>query len=321
MLYNYILKKEHRNVLMGISIIWVTLHHCCSFSEFGYLFKPFAKGYVGVDIFFFLSAYGLCWSYTQSTLKEYYKKRFCRIYPMYFVFLVIWWLSCKSYSIDIGNPLAMIAKTVTPLCCFTDWRSCTDIVEWYIPAILLIYITFPLLYKLFGKIASLNCLSTTLIYIGTLLMCIFFSQFCCRALFLRIPAIFIGVLTFFCYRGGKKLLVILAVSAFLQLIIPDMYALHYSLVIPALLLGFDFIYGEIHTNKYIQRMNKCLSFIGAHTLEIYLSQTITLQYIIHFSKNIGLLNTIFIAIVLTSILACVMHYLHKLFYTIMSKIS
>lgn len=200
--YNYILKKEHRNVLMGISIIWVTFHHLCTFSDFGNLFIPFAKGYVGVDIFFFLSVYGLCWSYKQSTLKEFYFKRLRRLYPMYFVFLLLWWLSCKIYSIDISTPLEMIAKTITPLCCFTNWRSCTDIVEWYIPAILLVYVTFPVLNQLFEKIASFNTLYTALIYVVVLLMGIAISQFCCKALFLRIPSLFLGMLTYFCLGGG-----------------------------------------------------------------------------------------------------------------------
>lgn len=100
-----------------------------------------------------------------------------------------------------------------------------------------------------------------------------------------------------------------------------MYALHYSLVIPALLLGFDYIYGKILAKKYIVGINKCLSFFSGHTLEIYLSQTITVQYLINFSDELSFIETALIAVVMTSVISCILYYTHKLFYTIILKLS
>ena len=70
--FNNVLGKETRSFYMGIAMIWIIGYHLylhdvdfynTSFKIFRNIFK---YGYVGVDIFLFFSAYGLCHSWINS---------------------------------------------------------------------------------------------------------------------------------------------------------------------------------------------------------------------------------------------------------------
>ena len=80
---------RHRTALMGLSMILVFLHHARSeklgFMTTGlwtYIFKNFK---LSVDTFFFLSAFGLCFSLKKNTVKKFYWNRFKRIIPTWWV--------------------------------------------------------------------------------------------------------------------------------------------------------------------------------------------------------------------------------------------
>lgn len=139
--------KEYRASLMGVAILCVMLFHAM-------LNLPvFSRGYLGVDIFMFLSAIGLCYSLEKKTsLKDFYKKRIVRIVPT-------WWLA-MSVALVLG---ALVMHRAHPanigefLLCFFGigyWvQSAFDrplwvvYYEWYVPTLLLFYILFPLLFK------------------------------------------------------------------------------------------------------------------------------------------------------------------------------
>ena len=66
---------ENRTETMGIAMLMVLLYHLK-----GTWFYP---GFLGVDIFLFLSAYGLSRSYKTNTLGIFYKRRLNRVVPLY----------------------------------------------------------------------------------------------------------------------------------------------------------------------------------------------------------------------------------------------
>lgn len=77
---------------MGVAMIWIIGYHLwlkdmayydSDFKIFSHIFK---FGYVGVDIFFFLSAYGLCHSFMSGNIKQFYFKRFVRIVPVFLIY-------------------------------------------------------------------------------------------------------------------------------------------------------------------------------------------------------------------------------------------
>lgn len=73
-----ICQRVDKQFLMGIAITFVWLYHLrCTCHHLGDpLFKPL---FIGVDIFLFLSAYGLCFSYNKNSLGQFYKNRIKRV--------------------------------------------------------------------------------------------------------------------------------------------------------------------------------------------------------------------------------------------------
>lgn len=130
--------STYRKALMGIAILWVVLYH------FG-LHTPIIGhitrfGYAGVDIFMFLSGFGLFYSMNKDkNLRHYYKKRLIRIFPTYFIIGVFFSLFCFPNDTFISYL----------------WRSSTlgfwtngVYYEWFIPSIILLYALFPFTFKL-----------------------------------------------------------------------------------------------------------------------------------------------------------------------------
>lgn len=75
---------EKRTLLMGYAILMVIIYHygCWVYNIFG----DFNVGFVGVDIFMFLSGWGLVYSYQNSkNIREFYTKRTKRILPVFYI--------------------------------------------------------------------------------------------------------------------------------------------------------------------------------------------------------------------------------------------
>lgn len=135
------LLSKYRSELMGLATIWVMLYHFRT--SFG--IAPFdlvsSVGYGGVDIFLFLSGFGLYCSYNKNkdTLSFYYR-RFIRIYPIYLFIIIV-----DSFLKQDYHVINILLKSIG-ICYFipfipTAWH------DWYIPSIYLFYLLFPLIYK------------------------------------------------------------------------------------------------------------------------------------------------------------------------------
>lgn len=128
--------SKYKTELMGFAIVWVVLFH--SNIKTPYLEAFTALGYGGVDIFFFLSGYGLYFSSVKNeSLLSFYKKRFIRVFPTYavvvfFMMLGLGMFTLKTYLINISTLGYWINESYF---------------EWYIPALFAFYLWFPLLVK------------------------------------------------------------------------------------------------------------------------------------------------------------------------------
>lgn len=88
--------SENKSLVSGIAIISVVLYHSNPL-----LFYP---GFIGVDFFMFLSGFFLCYSYREHSLKVFYRRRFLRIFPMFFLLAtekILSFLFFKHKSLDI----------------------------------------------------------------------------------------------------------------------------------------------------------------------------------------------------------------------------
>ena len=147
---DYVFGKEHRKAYMGLAMLWIIGYHFYLVqSEFidHYLFPfklLFRNGFVGVDIFFILSAYGLCCSWENSTVKSFYKKRFIRIIPLYVGFLILCKLILKTNHMVTDGMLQITSLSIfdTP---YTKTKEMSG--EWFVPAIINLYLIFPFLFN------------------------------------------------------------------------------------------------------------------------------------------------------------------------------
>lgn len=151
-----------RTDLMGIAILWIMLFHTSGLFMFPKMISVFqSTGFYGVDIFFFVSAYGLYFSMNRpQTLREWYAKRLKRILPTFFVVATIFGIF-KEWTIGEFINEELFIGFLCP------WLN-NKVEYWYIPSALLFYLLFPLLYN------NLKILKKYIIFIYILSGVLFF---------------------------------------------------------------------------------------------------------------------------------------------------
>lgn len=144
--------SDVRGELFGFSIITIILFHFCEDVEkagFGgaatvmTTIYNLALGSGGVEIFLFLSGMGLFYSLSGNPrLSDFYRKRLRRVMPAYLVFGGVGWLILDILLRKTGwLPFLLDFSTVS------FWTEGTRLV-WYISLIFILYLLFPLLYRL-----------------------------------------------------------------------------------------------------------------------------------------------------------------------------
>ena len=134
---NLSLLSKYRTELMGFAIICVYLFHMSDLKDMNIIFR---YGYMGVDIFILLSGIGLVYSWEKnSNIKNFYIKRFSRIFPAYFIVAVIYLVYKAIFETKEG-----IKGSIYLLTGLNFWKY-GDRIFWYIPSIMALYIIFPLI--------------------------------------------------------------------------------------------------------------------------------------------------------------------------------
>lgn len=154
MIFNNI--SKYRSSLMGIAMLSVFLFHSMGDWMPPFIHKIAANGAVGVDVFLFLSAMGLTYSITKNPdVMAFYKRRVWRIMPTYWlimscVYLFVFALMVEQIMPENYYPIPrngwQIVQAYTTL---GYWMKDGIYYLWYIPAILLLYLLFPLINKIF----------------------------------------------------------------------------------------------------------------------------------------------------------------------------
>ncbi len=135
---------NNRLFFTGVAIIFVVLYHYyCAVSNV-YLLSIFKKGYIGVDIFFFFSGLGLGYSFSKNTLSQFYKNRFWRIMPLYWI-----WAIVHLIVVGIQNDILPSFLDVFGIFTTLSYYGIGNIrSNWYLSAILLLYAAYPILYAI-----------------------------------------------------------------------------------------------------------------------------------------------------------------------------
>ena len=146
--------STYRQEIMGIACLWVVFHH--NIFDWPSFLEPIRKlatyGNAGVDIFLFLSGISLYFAYSKKPqLGSFYKRRAIRLLIPYILLAVPYWI-WKDIGLQKGPFLLDVTMLSFPL----DGIITT----WYVGAILLFYLAYPLIHKLYfetGKRFGLFC--------------------------------------------------------------------------------------------------------------------------------------------------------------------
>lgn len=189
---SYNLISKYRTELMGLAIIWIFLFHSkISFPDH-FIFHPFrlilATGYGGVDIFFFLSGFGLMHHMLNqnSSYFTFYKKRFTKILPPYFLATSI------TFFIDY-----LIYGTISIkefLLCLSTIGFWTNqyMFYWFIPSIISLYLIYPLFYRAYLKYEFSFIITAIFLSFVTCLLLIYTENNHFIILISRIPIFILG---------------------------------------------------------------------------------------------------------------------------------
>ena len=294
---------KYRNLIYGISAIWIVLFHLVGYHRIGapVVSSFLSLGNMGVDIFLFLSAIGLSFSIEKNSLAHFYKNRFNRTFLTHILISVpffIWMM----FVINDGT-LADIPLLFENVFTISYWRG-KDYVMWYIPCILVLYIFFPLLYKLHRKSKYITILMIVLSVVIELTMKHFDVAFFHHAerTLSRIPVFLMGLYVSDFVKKEKKVSSISIVVAFLLVAIfmvirpiNSVFAFSdktmnllcerysYSVLSISVIIAGTFLINLIEKYKPTKLFIKMFSFLGGLSLEIYLVHVIIIRFMTHYN--------------------------------------
>ena len=144
----YSIISKYRSQLMALSMILILLFHSWDLStKFNIINEIKELGYLGVDVFLFLSGLGISISLSKKkqSFKEYYKKRLKRILPVTYLIIIPYtiYLICTK---DV--PLSTLFWNATFLYYFVKPIGAFN---WFAAGILIFYAFAPLWHKFITK--------------------------------------------------------------------------------------------------------------------------------------------------------------------------
>lgn len=296
--------KETRYYLMGIAMILVVMFHVAQHQEWAnpiskILFYVFGYGDTGVDMFFLLSAYGLCYSYNSNKLKKFYWNRFVRIIPAYPLALIIGY--CEA-----GTPfMQACGDFVQQVTGIAILNGTLDIL-WYMEALVLLYASFPFFYWLCRKAYSLGIGSFLFFCILIHVLLIFVSDYWLQLMIRRIPVMVVGVFTFFYDKeDGKRNMKFMYGSLALMALMPMLSEMYFF--VPAVL----FLIAKSERRVF----KNFLTFVGKHSFEIFIGHHFALWVFNYSQWNYYV--TIFLAFILIVVFASIIYYMQRSFGRLM----
>ncbi len=293
----FLLLSKYRNAIMGIAALWILCFHAWipvtpipsegNFNIFSFLERYIKNiGYCGVDIFLLLSGLGLTFAIKKSSLLKFYYRRLRRIVlPSLVVFIFLWKVFGWSTTEFIQNASG-----------FTFYFKDAECVLWFVPAIVTLYLLFPLYFRFFGK--AKNKVLFTAITITVWFIISFVLKDIMRTDLYgftnRIPVFLIGILFGHITQNNKKIVfkawtyVLLLITLTAGLILTYFTTLQNVYLIlpvgncflPNLLIAVSLPFlvaklldlAERHLSKFGKGINVVLGFFGTFTLESYCIQ-------------------------------------------------
>lgn len=262
---------------MGFAILWVFLFHIGGLG-IPYIDAFCSKGYLGVDIFFFLSGWGLCHSLSKNkSITQFYKRRVLKILPSWWT--VIGLIAIVQIVMHLPHPqncidwiLYFSGLGYFLQNCFVDSSVFVRYYEWYIPTLLLFYLLAPIFANLSIKKNVVILLVSVIAILG--INHYYFSETFSLS-YARVPIYIIG---FIGYKLSKQkspaFNVKVELAAFLVGLmlwgLQSFNVIQGKMEFLLVLLTFPFILSIIPALNPTNWFNKVLCFYGSISLELYL---------------------------------------------------
>lgn len=273
--------SEFRIWLMTLAITFVVIYHykCWVNGIPWYIGIILKYGYVGVDLFFFLSGFGLTYSYQRNDIKTFYVHRIKKILPSYILYGFIYILHIYFRT----NESLTFSQILYKLCCL-EYIFEHKGVDWFINAILILYILFPFIFHLIKGLKELVIISCIpIIYIITLHTDFYWTHL---AMIHRIPMFLLGI---YCGLNPNKdknyinitLLYIIYFTAAIIHNKANMDFLYTTMITPLFVYIITISINNFHT-QYTKEHSKCsllekrIQRIGSNTLEIFLGTNLAM---------------------------------------------
>lgn len=145
--------SRYRSAVMGAAILWIMVYHSGLSFSFLPMFAQTANdlrsnGFGGVDIFLFVSGFGLYRSLSQNADPiAFYKRRLKRILPAFCPVLLIW-LLLKLPAVPRTDWLRVILGNLTGT---SFWIGPAPAFNWYMLALYAFYGISPFFYRMIEK--------------------------------------------------------------------------------------------------------------------------------------------------------------------------
>ena len=202
---------------MGFAMIWVVSYH---YQFEGLLAYPLGNGFTGVDLFMFVSGFGLFYSMSRDNdVLHFYKKRLLRIIPLYYLIGLIYELISGEF-----NFWQYLWKYST----LGFWTDSTYGFGWFIPSIFAIYAFYPFLhrtifYKGYDKWVIVVLMPFVLFFIVYNMVDVTLMPTSHYCLLYRLPVFILGVITAYWTQRGYSSKVFLIIS----LVLLPMFVIHF----------------------------------------------------------------------------------------------
>lgn len=201
----YKLLSRYRGELMGLAMLGVMLFHAYELELTSLPLRAFRQmGFAGVDIFLLLSGMGICCSMYRregEPVGQYYLRRCRRLLPAF-------WLVVGLYSVALA-----LAGRIRPdvilwnLSTLSYWWNIPGGFNWYVSAIVVLYLFAPLYYRLFRRCRQKELLTLALYLVCYVLYCQTWGAGMLHLMdfILRVPDFAMGFLLASYLEEGKKL--------------------------------------------------------------------------------------------------------------------
>lgn len=272
---------------MGVAITWVLFAHSgvsFSFLPIGASLMQFIKsnGFGGVDLFLFLSGFGVFRSLSHNEdPAAFYGRRIKRVLPVYLPILILWLLVNVSSISWKALPFALWNNLIG----LSFWLQKTPAFNWYILALPSFYLLAPVFFQAMKRWRERGVL---FLLIFTLLLDLSFSNSYIMIAISRFTIFVLGMAAGRGYLDGKECakwqeytIYLLGVIGWILLYIAErsmpqllwnygLYWYPFILITPASLLLLCRIFDVLGKHGIGKVLNSCLAGMGKCSLEIYL---------------------------------------------------